>query len=370
MIETSRIIGLDYLRGAAAIAVVLFHFGFKGPSEGWMIGSQFGWFTTIAGYGYLGVNLFFLISGFVIAMSAEKATWLPFLRARFIRLVPAMWVCASVTAIGILALAVLTETQETQSTFVSRALAKNTWGNYFASLTLAPSWFGFTGIDSAYWSLRIEVQFYLAVCLLLFFKKQNWTNALLIIWLFASTINLIRPVWRIDSIFCLTWAPYFIAGIVIYSWRTHGASLLKQIGFGWSCILCLCYAYKSAVKDGYESPVITCSLVLTIIILFAYTVLKPERLTTTSDNQFSKAGLMFGAISYPLYLVHQELGYAFFNTIISKLGLTNPISTSTTLAITIIFISALSWAIHQWPEPTITNFLRKYLPSPRVKSSQ
>jgi peptidoglycan/LPS O-acetylase OafA/YrhL len=362
MIETSRIIGLDYLRGAAAIAVVLFHFGFKGPSEGWMIGGQFGWFSIVAGYGYLGVNLFFLISGFVIAMSAEKATWLTFLRARFIRLMPAMWVCASVTAIGILALAVLAVTQETQSTFVSRALAKITWGNYFASLTLAPSWFGFAGIDSAYWSLRIEVQFYLAVCLLLFFRKQNWTNGLLIVWLLASSINLIRPVWRIDFIFCLTWAPYFIVGIVIYGWRAHGASLLKQIGLGWSCILCLGYAYKSAVKDGYESPVITCSLVITIIILFAYTVLKSGRLTATNNNLFSKTGLMFGVISYPLYLVHQEFGYALFNTIISQLSLTNSISSYTTLAITIILISTLSWAIHQWPERAITNFLRKYLP--------
>jgi peptidoglycan/LPS O-acetylase OafA/YrhL len=370
MIETSRIIGLDYLRGTAAVAVVLFHLGFKGPSEGWMIGGEFGWFSTVTGYGYLGVNLFFLISGFVIAMSAENAAWLIFLRARFIRLMPAMWICASVTAIGILGLAALTATQETQSTFVTRALAKNTWGNYFASLTLAPSWFGFTGIDSAYWSLRIEVQFYLAVGLLLLFNKRNWTSGILFLWLLASTINLIRPVWRIDFIFCLTWAPYFIVGIILHSWRAHGASFLKQIGLGWSCILCLGYAYKSAVKDGYESPLVTCTLVITIIILFAYTVLKPERTTTFSDKQFSKLGLMFGAISYPLYLVHQELGYAFFNTIVSKLGLSSSFSVVATLALTLIVISTLSWAIHKWPEPTITSSLRKYLPSPRLKSNQ
>jgi peptidoglycan/LPS O-acetylase OafA/YrhL len=370
MIETSRIIGLDYLRGGAAVAVVLFHLGFKGPSEGWMIGGQFGWFSAVTGYGYLGVNLFFLISGFVIAMSAEKNTWLNFLRARFIRLIPAMWICASVTAIGILAFAALTTTQETQSTFVARAVAKNTWGNYFASLTLAPSWFGFAGIDSAYWSLRVEVQFYLAVCLLLFFNKRNWITGLLVLWLFASTINLIRPVWRIDFIFCLTWAPYFIVGIVIYGWRAHGASLLKQIGLSWSCILCLGYAYKSAVKDGYESPLMTCGLVITIIVLFAYTVLKPERLSNTNKNQFAKTGLMFGVISYPLYLVHQELGYAFFNTIASRFDLTSSISTTTTLAFTIIIISTLSWAIHQWPERAITSCLRKYLPSPKSKLNQ
>jgi peptidoglycan/LPS O-acetylase OafA/YrhL len=368
MIETSRIIGLDYLRGAAAIAVVLFHLGFKGPSEGWMIGSDFGWFSAVTGYGYLGVNLFFLISGFVIAMSAEKATWLTFLRARFVRLMPAMWICASVTAVGILALAALTATHEAQPVFIKNALAKNTWGNYFASLTLAPSWFGFAGIDSAYWSLRVEVQFYLAVCLLLFFNKRNWITGLLILWLFASTINLIRPVWRIDFIFCLTWAPYFIVGIIVYGWRVHGACLLKQIGLGWSCILCLGYAYKSAVKDGYETPLVTCSLVITIIVLFAYTVLKPKRIPVFSDNQFSKLGLMFGAISYPLYLVHQELGYAFFNTIVSRLGLANSFSVVTTLAFTIIVISTLSWAIHRWPEPTITSSLRKYLPSPKLKS--
>ncbi len=370
MIETSRIVGLDYLRGGAAIAVVLFHLGFKGPSEGWMIGGEFGWFSTVTGYGYLGVNLFFLISGFVIAMSAEKATWLTFLRARFVRLMPAMWICASVTATGILVLAALTATQETQPTSITRALAKITWGNYFASLTLAPSWFGFAGIDSAYWSLRVEVQFYLAVCLLLLFNKRNWINGLLILWLFASTINLIRPVWRIDYVFCLTWAPYFVVGIVTYSWRAHGASTLKQIGAGWSCILCVGYAYKSAVKDGYESPLITCILVLTIIVLFAYTVLETEHLTNTNKSQFAKTGLMFGAISYPLYLVHQELGYALFNTITSRFDLTKSLSPSITLALTILFISTLSWVIHRWPERLIANYLRKYLPSLGIKSNQ
>jgi peptidoglycan/LPS O-acetylase OafA/YrhL len=364
MIEKSRIIGLDYLRGGAAVAVVIFHLGFKGPTERWMDGGDFGWFSSVAGYGYLGVNLFFIISGFVIAMSAEAATWQSFLRSRIIRLVPAMWICASVTAIGILAIGAFTSGQEVQSKFVQSASSKNTWGNYFASLTLAPAWFGFVGIDAAYWSLRIEVQFYLAVCLLLLFDKRSWTTGILIVWLVGSTINLIRPIWRIDFVLCLTWAPYFVVGIIFHSWRTRGVSLLKVIGLAWSSLLCVSYGYKSAVKDGYEIPIISCSIVIGLIALFALTIVKPHQLIPNKDALFAKIGLGLGAISYPLYLIHQELGYALFNGILAIFKFPSSIAFISSFIFTLSTILTLSWIIHRWPERMLTKNLRKYLPLP------
>jgi peptidoglycan/LPS O-acetylase OafA/YrhL len=360
MLEKSRIVEMDYLRAGAAIAVVLFHFAFKGPSEGWIEGGDFGQFSSVAGYGYLGVNLFFIISGFVIAMSAQSATWQSFARSRFLRLMPAMWVCASVTAIGILVIGALTGANEAPGTFVHRALLKNTWGNYFASLTLVPSWFGFSGIDSAYWSLRIEVQFYLAVCMLLLFEKRNWTTGLLIIWLMASTLNLVRPIWRLDFILCLTWAPYFVVGIVLYNWRTNGASKLQTIGLAWATFLCLGYGYKSAVKDGYENPLVSCSLVLTLIALFAWAILRSKGIADKRGTRLDKFGLLLGTISYPLYLVHQELGYALFNALFKALAHSNFIVQTCVFLFVFVLVVALSWMINRWPEQTLTKHLRKF----------
>jgi peptidoglycan/LPS O-acetylase OafA/YrhL len=370
MVEKSRIIGLDYLRGAAACAVVLFHFGFKGPTENWMKGGDFGSFSSVAGYGYLGVNLFFLISGFVIAMSAQNANWQSFLRARFIRLMPAMWICATVTAIGVLLIGALATDPSIQTSFAKTALTKNTWSNYFASLTLVPSWFGFPGIDSAYWSLRIEVQFYLAVCLLLLFGKRPWARAIVITWLVASTLNLIRPIWRLDYVFCLTWAPYFVVGIVLNSWRSSGKSFFKLSGLAWSTALCVGYAYKSAVKDGYEIPILSCSLVIFLIGLFSWTVLRSENTSRSERTLLCKTGLWLGAISYPLYLLHQELGYALFNATVYKLNVSNAFALAIALMTTTLTICILTWVISRWPERSITKFLSKQFPLHRVKTKQ
>ncbi|TIT70941.1 MAG: acyltransferase, partial [Mesorhizobium sp.] len=57
--------------------------------------------------GWVGVQVFFVISGFVIAFSAENSTPLKFFEARVRRLAPAVWVCAPVSAIVLLLVGLL-----------------------------------------------------------------------------------------------------------------------------------------------------------------------------------------------------------------------------------------------------------------------
>ena len=66
---------LDLLRLAAALAVVFFHYFFRGATAGDLVAGGYPSIAPIAIYGYLGVNLFFLISGFVIAWSTENRGW-------------------------------------------------------------------------------------------------------------------------------------------------------------------------------------------------------------------------------------------------------------------------------------------------------
>jgi len=100
-----RVYELDLLRFMAAFSVVMFHYSFRGAA-----GKPGNTFTTFnyaplagaARYGYLGVNLFFLISGFVILMSANGSSPRRFFISRFVRLYPAYWVCCSITFLAAL----------------------------------------------------------------------------------------------------------------------------------------------------------------------------------------------------------------------------------------------------------------------------
>src|SRR5688572_13967921 len=94
---------LDSLRGIAALCVVLFHFTF-GYDNGLKILEEGKFYFT---YGYLGVHLFFLISGFVILMTLEKTkSSADFFVSRFSRLYPAYWTAIILTVLFTTLLAV------------------------------------------------------------------------------------------------------------------------------------------------------------------------------------------------------------------------------------------------------------------------
>ncbi|MCS4089982.1 peptidoglycan/LPS O-acetylase OafA/YrhL [Rhizobium sp. BK176] len=82
---------LDMLRFVAALGVLLYHFLYAGSKEGIYPGvPAVGLFSI----GWLGVDVFFVISGLVIAISTEGRTGAEFARARFMRLFPAFFVCS------------------------------------------------------------------------------------------------------------------------------------------------------------------------------------------------------------------------------------------------------------------------------------
>lgn len=76
----------------AALAVMIFHYGFRGNAVGM---SQFSYepMAEAAKYGYLGVELFFMISGFVILMTASAGSLRRFCVSRAVRLYPSFWIC-------------------------------------------------------------------------------------------------------------------------------------------------------------------------------------------------------------------------------------------------------------------------------------
>src|SRR5690349_17773865 len=83
-----RLYEVDLLRIFAAVSVVLYHYLFAGYYK---VVSPLGFEAPglVARYGYLGVDLFFLISGFVVLLSAWDRTPRSFLVSRVVRLYPA-----------------------------------------------------------------------------------------------------------------------------------------------------------------------------------------------------------------------------------------------------------------------------------------
>lgn len=130
--------GLDLVRFVAGVAG--FHLGYwawrDAPSP--LLPAISSWVA----FGWVGVEVFFVISGFVIAKSAANKTVTQFIKSRAKRLYPAVWICATITAVR----------------------SPTTIKSYLRSITLFPlgPW-----VSIVYWTLPLEMAFYAAVAIFL-----------------------------------------------------------------------------------------------------------------------------------------------------------------------------------------------------------
>ena len=98
LVGRDRLYEIDLLRITAALAVVCYHYTFSGYA-GHITSIAFPALSTAKRYGYLGVDMFFVISGFVVLLSAWGRRPHQFVISRIVRLYPAYWVAVTITAV-------------------------------------------------------------------------------------------------------------------------------------------------------------------------------------------------------------------------------------------------------------------------------
>ncbi|MEK6749921.1 MAG: acyltransferase [Pseudomonadota bacterium] len=297
-----RLYELDFIRFTAALMVVFFHYTFRAFITGDYTAVRYDALSVISKYGYLGVNLFFIISGFVIVMTALDRDWRQFLVSRLVRLYPAYWAAIIATTVAILSFG---------DAHFSISLKK-----FLVNFTMFQEWVGVDSIDGVYWTLMIEMKFYLMVLVVIFAKKMDRLPKLLLGWLLISALYLLFPHTKfgyiLDAIFIARWSPYFIAGVALFLiWRKGDSVLL------WSMVVCA-YVFALAGADSerfaymqrYRSELDRDIVSGMISAFFIFLAIVARRKMT-----FPKSRLLIaaGAVTYPLYLCHQYIGYMALN---------------------------------------------------------
>ncbi|MEJ8836226.1 acyltransferase family protein [Ramlibacter sp. AN1133] len=193
--SAARASEVDLFRFLAALAVVFFHYAYMGANESGA-STAYPALGTVAQYGYLGVDLFFLISGFVIMMSASHGTVAGFVASRAARLFPAFGVCCTATFLVLLA--------------TGQSLPSVTM--FLLNMTLAGAAAPITLVDPSYWSLAAEIRFYALVALLLWFRQMRRVEAMLGVWLAVSVAMAVHNVRLIEIVLVTRYAAYFVGG--------------------------------------------------------------------------------------------------------------------------------------------------------------
>ena len=350
-----RIRFLDGLRGIAITLVVLFHC--YGPL--WADFLPFGdRYANFVGFGWSGVYLFFLISGFVILMTLEKSRSLvDFASRRWLRLFPAMFVGSLI----VLAFDRLFAAGPSADRNIINLLP----GWLFASPTLihALTRLQIESMDSPYWTIYIEVLFY-AVFGISFFCFGRWRAIVVIFSLFAASI---ASAWAADAEL-LGGAVYRTVrfaeslGFIYFGWFASGA--LFYLGFcessrplfasaiATALISALAWRWTADPKDFVDT--------ITLILILPIFVAPFLSMRVRSVLEWPALTFM-GFVSYPLYLIHNNIAVG--STFLLSAYI--PAATAALIPIPpILAVIAVSWGIARYLEPAMKRHLTALLRRP------
>lgn len=338
--ESVRFYEIDGLRFIAALVVVIYHYTFRGHGDGLNPLAYPELLTAISRYGYLGVDLFFVISGFVILMTAQNGDPVRFVISRVVRIYPAFWVSVTITAAVI--------------AVYGYPLFEVDLGAWLLNLPLIGGFLGVEFVDGVYWSLLVELKFYFLVFVVLMFGSIHRMEWMLGGWILIVTLLMtVGGPGFLHFFFFPDWAHYFIAGAAFYIIRMQGFTwyrgLLVLWSYGLSVVASIEMSAELSTKFG--EPFSIPATVLIISSFYAFFLAVSFKLT----SRINRPELVtIGALTYPLYLVHQNVGYILFNMM-------PDLNRYVLLGLVFLIAVLISWAINELVEKRFNPVFRGWL---------
>lgn len=250
-----HLVQVDYVRAFASLLVAIFHLGGK--------------VVFPLSYGWLGVEMFFVLSGFIICwalpLSYNYKDVPSFLAKRLIRIEPPY-----IFSIGCLLVL----------NYLTKNNYKPDWINVGFHLAYINNFIGKSYLNPVYWTLGIEFQYYILIALIFPILLRNWGKWLIVIF------NLIPFIFSFPDELIFTVFPIFAFGVYAYYF------LAKKITFNellaWLILnLVICYFQLGLLKTAV-------SLFSMVAILLPI--------------QGNKIVTFFSKISFSLYLTHDIFG--------------------------------------------------------------
>lgn len=332
-----RLDSIDVLRGIAAFSVALYHIwghdgGYAFPSIGvvpqTLHPSFFDYIISPFRWGYLGVSLFLVLSGFCIHLpyarkKQEKGDYSfrvrGFFARRIWRLYPAYIVAVVGTAV------VLWVAQGFPSLKIGDRMAIPTFADVVGHLTMAHGFIEdqFYSIVSVFWSLSLEFQLYLLYPLFLFlFRKMGTLRAVVL-------LTIVSALWRYCAITYFdnglisiaTQGPYTLMGNVLarmpeWLFGALVAELLlskKNVMSSFTSIVSIVLVIASAILTTLHQELWVATDILFglgFALLVFFVTRREYSLTKEVNRSFLfRWFVKIGVISYSLYLFHLQLSW-------------------------------------------------------------
>lgn len=292
--------GLDIIRFFAALLVVVVHVCFSAWARNYSLAFQISGggvalpsISSVTRCCWIGVEIFFVISGLVIAKSANGRTPYSFFRSRVARLMPAIWICATLTL----------------SITISTGIVHWKWALYEYGRTviflLDRPW-----IDEVYWTLAVEVIFYALVSILL---VANLFRHVLFFAIALTAISAAYLTMRLNGLpdglpftLPLQYGCFFATGIAFWILSEYGASSSRLLLLAASIGVGLLEIHIKTIDQAEPIGGPAIPLLAEGIWVGALCLMIASLFVRIENGITRKLGLM----TYPLYLLHNSVGPA------------------------------------------------------------
>jgi peptidoglycan/LPS O-acetylase OafA/YrhL len=349
----TRLRALDGLRLIAALMVAAYHYGGRGGEVTRAWGSsakdQFPTLHTYFSYGCLGVEVFFVISGFVICMSGWGRPLKSFFASRASRLLPAYWAAILIVS-AVFALPMV----------AYKALSPS---DTLVNLTMLQQPLGVDRVLGVCWTLWAEIRFYALFALCVVLPGANRRRVILFCagWTLAAAIAQGAQMPLLDIVLMPQYAPFFIGGVGLYLVHRDRRDVYAWGIVAVSFLIGQHYAVQS-LWNGSDPNAFAhrSSLGITLVVAFGFVAVAAISLGWLSWANW-RWRTVAGALTYPFYLVHEHLGWVVIHALHISLGL----PAAETFALTVASMLLLAWLLNRYVEKQLTPRLRAALSGPR-----
>jgi len=348
----ARIRYLDGLRGLSILLVLIWHF--YGPTYAAYLphGNQYSTLPIVRD-GWAGVEMFFLISGYVILITLERCGgFVEFMLRRWLRLFPAMLLVSAAIFLF------------DHSTHLIAPYSGSKWVDLLPGLFfISPAFLhpllhiSLRSMDGVFWSLYVEVAFYITFGILYFrFGTKVAIIGLLVLYIITLSGRTVLSAMGATPLMMRGIEPLEWLGFNYFAWFASGALFAiarkseSKVTFALAIVIGLCAGllYKSPFTLLLSNRV----MLLSVVLIFAAAQVYPivQKMLT------GKALLFLGFISYPLYLIHNDIGIALIAFAAAEFS---AIPTSILpIAVTIIVIG-IAWLIARYGELRLSTTLSR-----------